>query len=716
MGLSFNKIVAAIQSRLPGAAATSATAMGMTPTVQYHPNTSALTMRSNGTMTGYITGGILTVAAGGWANGTSQTVREGVVVSGPGVTTFKVTKAKTGVGNAGDYYTDTVQTVGSAGSPITLTTVATEVATMADLMGNANLAMADPAGTVPGMGPTLCTDGYGRKFLRFQGGPAVAGAWLRNLTLANLDSANMSWFLVGMVRAVNYAGQSISGGGALATTILQTGAQEGTGVGAGSANAGSNLMIYSGMPTIQGYNMPLNYSSDANISKMLLGEQLQVFGTVCATTDGVNGGTTLTATAANRCIQTWVNDKSITLTTSPTNTNRVMSSSAAGSTGFTLGRNSTAASGVSSFDLYELVGFLTGQLGTVMANVPAKAAQVTSAMMANYGLVTLTKNLLCMGDSRSVAGEASGVNITSDGSGYSAVSVLAEQGQPYSLPSNVRILNYGQFGQGIAKARAILDMNPNATANGVTAALGASPNMLFGGGNDYVAFFMGCNEAGGADWPTTANGGGANAINTTALGDDLYSGGYTCVANITNSANGTTGTFTAGTGTLVSGFRVTDAGYSGGQFVSVSGSNVTFTRTESTAHSATATNFAVDGYKTFVSTLISRGFKVLAYAEPRATVTSPNAAQIALANHLVNDLPTDVGVPNPGKLVTGDATTISVGGIAPFGANYQGAATNAGANFIDLLHMTRVGKVNLVSGGDTPNNGYSKRIQALLAL
>ena len=215
----------------PGATPTTAAAMGMTPTVQYHPNTSTLTMRANGTMTGYITAGVLTVTV--WANGTGQTVREGVQVSGSGVTTFKVTKSKNAAtGSTGDYYTDTVQTVGSSGSPITLTTTQTEVSTISDLMGNADLSIADPAGAIPGMGPTLMTDGYGRKFLRFAGGASV-NAWMRSLTLANLDSANMSWFMVGMVRNQFYVGSATSGGDG--STLIQTGTQEG---GTGNANSG----------------------------------------------------------------------------------------------------------------------------------------------------------------------------------------------------------------------------------------------------------------------------------------------------------------------------------------------------------------------------------------------------------------------------------------------------------------------------------------------
>jgi hypothetical protein len=125
----------------------------------------------------------------------------------------------------------------------------------------------------------------------------------------------------------------------------------------------------------------------------------------------------------------------------------------------------------------------------------------------------------------------------------------------------------------------------------------------------------------------------------------------------------------------------------------------------------------VDGYLALVTALLNRGIKVLAAAEPRATVTGPNAAQQELATNKTANLPAAAiaATTNPSPVIqVCDLSQINVGGTYPFGANYEGTSGYPGPNFVDVVHLTHVGKVNILSGANTPGLGYAAAIKALL--
>ena len=684
---------------LSGLLPTTAAAMGLTPTVQYHPNTATVVMRANGTFQGYISGTLLTVTT--WATATAQTLRQGVQIIAGASGTTTILKSVTATGGTGNYRVDISQTVGSSGSPVTFTTQSQEISSVSDNMGNAALSIATPGSTPDATGPALLTDALGRQFLRFRGAATVS-SWLRSITLAGLDSANMTWFMSGRIYAQNPNSITYPSG-----TIISTGTREAANY---SSNVPCNLGFVAAMASMGNYNIPQNYSAASNISKMFLGEQMQVVGSVIATTDGLNGASTLTTTAANRCIQIWLNEQAITLTTSPFGSNRMINT-----TGFTVGQIASSGTLYGYFDLYELVGFLTGQLGAAMASVPVKAAQISSALMTNWAIVPITKSLVLMGDSRTAYGEGGGAGLSNDGSEYSIGSLLGEPGSPYCVPNGTRIFNMGAPGYGIARNRAQIDKTADYFGN---TPVPTAASLMLGGGNDYAAMFMGVNDVGivggGAvsQWPTTQGGGGTNAPGSLALGDELYNGaGYAITATITNSANANTGTFVAGTGTVYAGARLTSAGFSPGQYVqSVSGTTITFGQYEPTAHSSVSATLRIDSYLSFVQTLIARGLKVLVAVEPHQTTTGV-PAQMELSSRILTNMVTDAGGSN---IYTTDLRAIQVGATYPFGANYEGLST-PGPNFVDLVHFTRVGKINLLGGGATPSLGYGAAISGLLA-
>lgn len=710
----------------PGLLPTSAGAMGMVPSVQFHPNTATITMRPNGTFQGYIVGNVLTVTT--WVTTSAQILREGVqIINGAaaGTTILKpyLPSNPSANGSTGNWLVSLSQTVGSSGSPVTFTSLGLEAAGISDNTGNAPIAIAVP-GTAPDcIGPNVMVDGFGRTFLRFANGVS-ASAWLRNLTLTGLDSANMTWFMAGMVRGTN-PNATTFGQGNIAGIGVYGGAGGAT---AGSSNEGAALTITSGMPSINNSNLASTMPTTANLNKMFVGNQFQILGTCQATADGLNGSATLTGNAALRHLSSWLNEQSVVLTGSVTGSNRMINAQ-----GFTINSApNTSGTGGAQIDIYELVGFLSGQLGTVMGtgagSAYAKAAQVSAAMMANWAVPPITKSITIGGDSRSTYGDG-GNNEASNGSGYTVSSLLAEQGQPYSLPANVRIINYAAPGKGVVRNLSQIDDVAN-LFSAVPTCLNnnaASPYML-GGGNDYFAFFLGVNDVGSqttvaiGEWPTTVGGGGSAVPTSVALGDDLYNGsGYAWTGVITNAANSTSATFTTTTGAPYEGMRITSAGFSPGQAmatVNTSTLAIGFSVVETTAHtSGVAATARADGYLTFVTTLVNRGVKVLAAAEPRTTGSGANPAQVELASNLLTHLISDTlaATTNLTPVVqVCDISSINVNGLYSFGLNFEGGA-NPGNNFADVVHLCRVGKLNLMGGANTPGLGYAAAIKKLLA-
>lgn len=707
--------VVALKALAPGAGIgrvpTTAAAMGMTPSVQYHPHTATMPMRADGQVTGYISGNVLTIPTTGWVESSGQALREGVILNSPNVAAgTMILKPNSNAnaaamiaapGNAGSYYVSISQTVGSAASPVVFTYASQEITSISDTMGNAPISLAVP-GTAPDCsGPAPMIDAMGRRFLRFRGS-TVAYAWLRNLTLTGLDTANMTWFMVGRIFGQNSgaSGQYSSG------TLVAIGTKE---AGNASVNMPSQISFTSAMPAPNHANLAYTNSTTSNINKMFCGTQMQVLGTVCATTDGLNGSSSLTTTASNRYIQSWVNEQSVSLSYSPTGQNRLINT-----TGFTVGMcpSNTNNGDPLQFDLYELVGFVGGQMGVTMANIPAKAAQISAALMANWSIPPITKNLLLTGDSRSCYGDGGNAGEGNDGSNFSLPNMLTEPGATYAVPANTRVMGIAVGGNGVARARSMIDKSADYVGN---SAIPGNVNFMLGGGNDYCAFYMGGNEGQGNVWPTTTAGGGLYAPNSQPLGDDIYNGaGYSITGTITNSANGIGGTFTTTSGTFFGGARITSAGFSPGQAISsISGSNITFTNYEPTAHTSTAVTLRFDGYIVFVNTLLARGFKVLAAVEPNAPAgnAQTSAGRVEFGYRLITNLVTDIGSAN---VHATDLTQINSVGTYPFGLNYEGQ-TVAGVNFFDLNHHSRLGKINLLSGANTPGLGFASQINALLA-
>jgi hypothetical protein len=658
-----------------------------TPTVRFHANTAPGTMREDGTFQGYCTGGILTVTT--WSATTCESLRPDEITpmyvvhpSLPAGTRIRgMPGTGFGQGGTGNYNINSTATVGSSASPVTFTVPTRRAVAVADLMG-ASGGLSSPDKN----GPVVVTDGYGRKAWMFEGGNAGVHAFLQNTTYAS-DTQNMGWFIVGchldlsnnnflpdekQIIGLGYAGSG-------ADT-----AYSGQSPGYVKASAGALIK--------NGNNTPANENPNFNIKKrMFLGHQLQVIGSCASTADGYNG-----TTDGNTTNVILINE------TSSLKSDNFAPRRLKGFQGFTVSNGSKG----SNILVYEIVGYFRGELGT-NAQVAARAAAVSQALMTAYNIPVITKSLTAIGDSR-IAQQGS---YYMPDTGYTLGGLLCFPG-PDAIPGNVRVQNWGAGGRGIGQ----MEMTSTFETIGSPFAFASpmAPTMQLGGGNDYFFFLSGSNDTGGAtDWPTSAG-----AVNSNAYVDDLYNGpGYTGAFNGTVPLNANYVNKTGQTGVVIQGSYITSgAPWDVGQSIYKTGSATSsdLTMYQKTAiPTDTPTTVRIDSYGGFVRGLFARGFKGVWIAEPqKSTGASSGLGYFAqrVKDNAVTDTGAAPGGTYSGALAVVDPTAIKVDGKFVFGPDYQ----DYGQYFVDFIHYTEAGKLAMVNGGENPAIGLRAKIKAVL--
>lgn len=623
----------------------SPTNYAIAPDILIQPNTSPMTMQADPTATGYISGQTFTVTALTGFLSEGQTITSGAAAG------TKIVKQLTGTnGSTGTYIVSISQTVGSSGAQVAFTVPTNQIASIGDLKLRADL--------TPGAdnnAPLLMRDALGRKFLRFRllrG--SFDGAWLRNLSVPGLDTHNFGVLYVG-----RFFKNSSNG------VIAAIGAFEsGNGL-----TAGQMTVVGDGSMFVGGSDTYLN--ATGNLGRLQVGHQMQVLGSFSATDDGVNGSTTQTS-AARYIVNEQAAATTLNLITRSINR-----------TGVTIGKSSTVATNVSTsgyayMDVYEIAIWSQGQMGS-RAQMPARADAAAAQAMANYAIPAITDSIIFAGDSRSVneinTGSAFGPIITEPGSG---------------LPGSTRVLTIAVSGQGIGRLGSMLNRPAFSNTNRPTPLLAS---MMIGGGHDRVALLSGINDTGGL-WPTVNF-----AQGTAAQADEMYNGAAITASFTMTMANNTQSmAVTSTTGTIAIGSQVTAAGAVAGLTVTNgSASPYTTNLFQTPALTSVAATSSLMNYSSVVSELLSRGFKVTWAAEPWFG-TSQGAGTARLRADIMGTIPAT-------GLRVFDMSQITIGGSAVFGTNYVG---NVQTNemYIDGVHQTDSGKRALLSGLDTPANGY----------
>lgn len=646
-----------------------ATTFADTPTVHYHVGTSPLTMLGgNAAFTGRMTNSTTLVV---------ESMTSGSIVVGMEVDTpvFKgdfpasriVSQSSGTTGQAGTYVI-----VPGCNSSLPPTGTAFVASGDRVVLGVGDLKLtADLTGTAA-RGPILMTDIDGRKFLRFAYTADPAGMFLSNNALANLDSHNMAWFFAG--RVLNSKGGGILGlgvnGGAGASTATNTGVLRLSGG------------MFQGVQTteyISGLNR-LDNSVAANRNKMILGAQLQVFGVSSANLDGWNTG----SSAAGQ-FRHYLNNEVVTFNTTVTRYNT--------KTGFEIGRTpSNPTNGYASMDVYEIVGFLTGQFTT--ANQATKADAAAAAMVTNYAIPAVTRNLLLIGDSRMEMSASGGPRIATLLAGL--------------LPKDIRIQNLGWGGGGVREAW--LGLHDPDSAYGA--------NNLLGGGNDAAVILYGVNEYGNAPefwWPVTNTTSG-----TTARADEVFNGSIGCsfMGYIAGSVLTVT-SISSGKPEIM--MPITGAGVNAGLYIRTKGTvdgaglgtyNLNNAQTLGSSGSPVAITGTFGSYVKAVQELLNRSFKVVHTIEPSATPSG--TATLRLSDHIRNDLLTAVDA-DPGGLYDGDVGILDIQQITLDGLKIFGADSVVDINWYrDSVHPSDRGRPLLVTGADTPSNGIRAAITATM--
>lgn len=685
----------------------SASAPSIAPSIQYHPNTSTLTMRADSTFSGYIVpvSGVSDVSmlvVTTYSATTSQALKYGLVLIAGGAAAGTMilspkanegvangTSATTGTGGLGRYLvTGGNQTVGSSGSPVVFTAAAQQVVGMSDLKGRADLSSLD------NKGPELKVDAYGRKFLRFTGDTTIE--WLRNITITGLDTHNIAWFLVGRFpnagKTTQYTGSN---------SLVSTGAFELGGVPA-QCNALGQFGNFPGNPI--GGTVSTG-TAVATAKRMMFGSQMQVVGSSTASADGLGAaGTSATG-------RTWLNETSVSAASSPARGSSV--------TGLTVNSKANGSGGTNgtTFDLYELNGYVLGELGTPTTS-QARGDAIVATIMTNYAIPAITKSLVLLGDSRTEYGGNSVVGTTGSPNeplGTTVSSILTEPG-PNALPADVRVTSWAAGGEGVGYMNAYLEQG---FANFSVCPSPLNATWMFGGGKDYFAMLSGTNDIGsggtGGLWPALSSGpnlGGTQVGNSSSYIDDLYNGpGYSVTFDATVASGGQSVTAANLTPSFVyDGMVFTGTNWAAGAYSSNyrTASPLSLGFQQPTALTAVATTGFLGGYQYVVGKLLQRGFKGVWLAEwervsPyfRAKVTI-NAKADALAG---------TGQTYDGKLAIGDPSLISIGGKFTFAAD----GVPYGYYLFDLIHMNTNGKRLLIEGGDTPQYGYRSYVKAILA-
>jgi hypothetical protein len=194
--------------------------------------------------------------------------------------------------------------------------------------------------------------------------------------------------------------------------ILSLG-NRGAGTNTSTSNATLDVALASsGAPSLRCASKA-GTSDAANAAWMIAGSQMQVLGAVSRST--ANGG-----------IRLWINDHSAQLS---------QTSSAVSPAGAEIGRNAQSGTGWGMFDLYELVVYDHG-----LTDLEGDA--VTAALMAHWGIASLTDQIVLEGDSIT---QGTG-SVTS---GQSSAMTLSDPGLGL-LPPQWRIVNMGTSGSQIS--------------------------------------------------------------------------------------------------------------------------------------------------------------------------------------------------------------------------------------------------------------------------
>ena len=689
MNTAWNPSQGASGRRAVNAGGFTPTTLPTTPSIQYHPHTATLTMRADSTFTGYIiprSGSLCsTLVVTAWSTSTSQSLKQSMVLTGGGaaagttIVSGAINDSPAGFGGVGRYLVTGVnQTVGSVGTPVTFTAAAQQVLTLPDRMGRATLTSSD------NRGPEIKVDGLGRTFLRFSGTEGVF-AWLRNITVTGLDTHNIAWF---MVCRFPSAGQPIQTPGN--NTIVGVGANELGGVPAQSRALGLSVNFPNSIlsPSSSG-------TAVATQKRMLIGSQIQVVGTSSTTTDGVAGATTTTTG------RTWLNETSTSTTSSAARGINV--------TGMTLNASALAAGAnlQCQFDLYELNGYILGELGTPSQS-QARGDAIVSSMMTNWGILPIARSLVILGDSRIVygtGGVASGGNDTTNITVPSLISDPSANG----IPADVRVTNWGSAGTGIGFLGGVLDQAYN---NFATSPCPLASAWMLGGGADYFTVQLGTNEV--SVWPSSNVSplGGTQVSASNAFVDDYYNGaGYTTTFTASVSAGGQSVTATSISPSFVyGGMALTGTGWSTGVSVTAytTASPIATRIQQITTLTSVATTATLSTYQQVIAKLLSRGFKGVWFAEWQHI----NAYfQNKVNTSALTDAQAGPAQTYYGKLTIADFSGITVNAKVVFGTDMLGYD----AYQLDNIHMTALGKANLVSGGDTPANGMLAKVKTLLS-
>lgn len=642
-------------------AGASASNFAIAPSVQYHPNTSTMTMRAVNNLTGYISGNTMTIVTN---DGPPLMIGDVVVGAAAGTTILRC--GTTFGATSGTFTVSVSQTLGSAGSPVAFTVDTKTVTAINDLKGLANLTSLD------GYGPRLMTDALGRKFLRFLMPENYNGSWLRNLTLGALDTYNSTWILVGRFH------NAWSNG-----TIISYGLKE-----SGTGTSAAPLAYNSHFPVPLTKSLMTNLAS-GNVNKLLLGAQMQVLGLATATNLAV-GVTTSTVGC-----QLMLNEQVASITMS--------SSQATGKTGFEVGKLSTQATQnnlaqYAIFDLYELSGWLKGEMGNIAAMTGNASAQQATAV-SNYNIPAVTDSIILVGDSRSINGSTSGQNIGIR---------MTDPGYAFAIPATTRVLNTAVSGAGIGVMWQNFYKVHDTHNTGYSSPLNSS--LMLGSGHDTVGIFVGINDT-ASRWPQSSNGGRGGASQSVGVADDYYNGAdYTnsFTATITTATNNPM-TVTGMTGWLYEGSKLTIAGTSAGLTCATTSQTGPFNinANETPGVTSVAGTAVLSSLQKYVQALLTQGYNVRWMAE---TVYggADTAARAELAVKIAGaqaDAAAVIGSTLAANLKVGDFAQLKLGGLYIYGANYTGSSATD-PNWLDTTHPSPAGMSVLVSGGDDVTKGY----------
>jgi len=634
-----------------GLAATSFASAAAVPNVQIHvPTATITTLGGTCNFMGTVSGATLTV----------QSVQSGAISIGMTLTV------------PGPYLQqDDVRILSGSGTTWTISTSVTPTAysTSTAMIADGTkvvTAISDVNGN-PALTATLATapllhiDGYGRKWLRFTytNVGSNIGSFMTNTTLAGLDNCNVTWAAVARFH----------GGHASQGTIV---AHNPGGTFHTVASVGNPQYAMSSATNGTSAPYPIGFgaftptaASAAIRSRMILGAQPQVVTISHTDNSGLGVGTTPSVTA-----RLCVNEQSYTPAA-------VAQTKSGSDIGYALGTSSATGAASLCFDVAELVGWTTGQMGTPSTQA-ARVDQAQALMVANWAIPAVVDSYVLAGDSRYDYNYQSGSR---------PALLLTEPGGSYSLPASSRVVDVSVAG-GISNDASI-------RLSSAPAGILASPVLT---GKNVIVTAWGHNDLLGV-WPYTVT-----AASTTARADEVFNGACsgTFTATITGSIFApqltVSGYTSAGGFGLKPGMVVTGSGIPPGTRITgfVSGTNGSDGVYTLNTYAAVSSVAATATFPTFIQ-LINRfqtaGFSVLGATSPEGSAAATNA----LFSHYLNDVATAMAADGftftPSKYTTLDVRALTVAGTFPLGVNFA-----AGNGYIlqDVTHMNDAGRGLLV--------------------